>query len=239
MRRANRIMRPANLNNATRSMQTAMAGFMIRSSLAPLAGLKRKRARRKVRAGKSLGVVQAQLRAARSWMPGAMALSRRRGPAPEIPAGAQYLSRRHSSADGARGYKLYLPASAPKRPRALILMLHGCTQTPDDFAIGTHMNALAEKHGLAIAYPAQTRGFNAASCWNWFEPGDQTHGAGEPAILASLAARHAIPSRRCRRCAAAATLRAWRSSTPRPSARCVGSSFRAMPTAPCIHRTPR
>ena len=65
-------------------------------------------------------------------------------------------------------------------------MLHGCNQTPDDFAAGTHMNALADKHGLAIAYPAQTGGHNAASCWNWFNPGNQMRGAGEPAILAAL-----------------------------------------------------
>ena len=66
-------------------------------------------------------------------------------------------------------------------------MLHGCNQTPDDFAVGTHMNAMAEKHGLAVAHPAQTRHHNAASCWNWFKPVNQLRGAGEPEILASLA----------------------------------------------------
>jgi poly(hydroxyalkanoate) depolymerase family esterase len=66
-------------------------------------------------------------------------------------------------------------------------MLHGCNQTADDFAVGTHMNTLAEKHGLAIAYPTQTSRHNAASCWNWFKPADQSRGAGEPEILASLA----------------------------------------------------
>jgi len=65
-------------------------------------------------------------------------------------------------------------------------MLHGCSQTPDDFALGTHMNAMAEKHGFVIAYPAQTGWHNAGSCWNWFRPGHQVRGAGEPAILASL-----------------------------------------------------
>ena len=54
-------------------------------------------------------------------------------------------------------------------------MLQGCTQTPDDFAAGTHMNVLAEKHGLAVAYPAQTNSHNAASCLNWFELGDPAH----------------------------------------------------------------
>jgi poly(hydroxyalkanoate) depolymerase family esterase len=49
------------------------------------------------------------------------------------------------------------------------------------------MNAMAEKHGLAIAYPAQTPRQNAASCWNWFKPTNQARGSGEPEILASLA----------------------------------------------------
>jgi poly(hydroxyalkanoate) depolymerase family esterase len=66
-------------------------------------------------------------------------------------------------------------------------MLHGCTQSPDDFAAGTAMNALAETHNLLIAYPAQTRSDNASSCWNWFEPGHQRRDRGEPAILAGLA----------------------------------------------------
>jgi poly(hydroxyalkanoate) depolymerase family esterase len=65
-------------------------------------------------------------------------------------------------------------------------MLHGCNQTPDDFAIGTHMNAIAEKHGLALAYPRQTKRQNLRSCWNWFKPRNQMRGSGEPAILAAL-----------------------------------------------------
>ena len=65
-------------------------------------------------------------------------------------------------------------------------MLHGCTQTPEDFAAGTAMNAQAETHRLLVAYPAQTAADNAMSCWNWFRPGDQKRAAGEPAIIAGL-----------------------------------------------------
>lgn len=65
-------------------------------------------------------------------------------------------------------------------------MLHGCTQTPDDFAVGTDMNRFAEAHGLLIAYPAQTQSNNASSCWNWFDERHQARDAGEPAILAGL-----------------------------------------------------
>lgn len=103
-----------------------------------------------------------------------------------IPDGARFESRHFSCAAGARGFRLYVPASAPARPRGLIVMLHGCTQDPDDFARGTGMNEAAERRGFAVAYPAQTRSDNANGCWNWFEPKHQRRGGGEPAILAGL-----------------------------------------------------
>ena len=65
-------------------------------------------------------------------------------------------------------------------------MLHGCTQTPDDFATGTGMNVLAETHGFIVIYPGQSCGDNAQPCWNWFSHGDQQRGRGEPTILAEL-----------------------------------------------------
>ncbi|MFC3695659.1 PHB depolymerase family esterase [Chenggangzhangella methanolivorans] len=103
-----------------------------------------------------------------------------------VPGGARFETRDFVCAAGARSYRLYIPASAPARPRGLIVMLHGCTQNPDDFARGTGMNDVAETRGFAVAYPGQTRSDNANGCWNWFEPKHQGRGAGEPAILAGL-----------------------------------------------------
>lgn len=105
---------------------------------------------------------------------------------PDLPAGAQFLTRTYRCSAGERTYKLYIPSGLSGQPSGLIVMLHGCTQDPDDFAIGTHMNAHAETHRLLIAYPAQSRRENVSSCWNWFRPEDQQRGAGEPAILAGL-----------------------------------------------------
>jgi poly(hydroxyalkanoate) depolymerase family esterase len=106
--------------------------------------------------------------------------------APAVPEGALYEWRSHSDPCGSRDYRLYVPASLADGAQGLIVMLHGCTQDPDDFACGTSMNALAERHGLVVAYPAQTRAHNAQGCWNWFRTGDQRRDVGEPAILAGL-----------------------------------------------------
>jgi len=114
---------------------------------------------------------------------------------PKVAEGAQFLSLTHSSAQGSRSYLLYIPARRTAKPMPLIVMLHGCTQTPEDFATGTGMNALAEEFGLLIAYPAQPSGANAQKCWNWFRPEDQGRDRGEPALIAGLTRdiQHAYP----------------------------------------------
>lgn len=89
--------------------------------------------------------------------------------------------------EGSRNYRLYVPGSLRGPPRALIVMLHGCKQDPEDFAVGTDMNALAEEHGLIVAYPSQARVDSPLRCWNWFRPGHQHRGEGEPAIIAGIA----------------------------------------------------
>ena len=101
------------------------------------------------------------------------------------PEGGQFVARSFSNAAGARDYKLFIPS--PRSGRSpLVVMLHGCTQSPDDFAAGTRMNALAEEEGIYVVYPRQSSRANAQRCWNWFEPGDQGREMGEAGIIAGL-----------------------------------------------------
>lgn len=109
-----------------------------------------------------------------------------RGPVPvdPLPEGARFGERVARGPAGERGFKLYEPASGRGRALPLVVMLHGCTQDPDDFAFGTGMNFLAEEFGVLVAYPRQPQAANAQKCWNWFRPGDQERGRGEPETIA-------------------------------------------------------
>lgn len=104
-------------------------------------------------------------------------------PAPE--AGGTFSARSAHTAFGPAPYKLFVPTSV-RRPAALVVMLHGCTQSPDDFAAGTRMNALAQSHGLLVAYPEQGRTANMSRCWNWFLPQNQGRDHGEAAMIAAI-----------------------------------------------------
>lgn len=107
--------------------------------------------------------------------------------APEIEAeGAPFLAASYRNHAGSRAYKLYVPNAYREQPLPLIVMLHGCTQSPDDFAAGTRMNALAEEHPCLVAYPAQSAAANVSRCWNWFNPHDQQRDRGEPSLIAGI-----------------------------------------------------
>jgi poly(hydroxyalkanoate) depolymerase family esterase len=107
------------------------------------------------------------------------------GPTPDF--GERFLKRTYSGPAGSLNYRLYVPADHEGQELALVIMLHGCAQDPEDFARGTRMNELAEEFGLIVAYPHQPRLANPNGCWNWFDRRHQNRGSGEPANLAGLA----------------------------------------------------
>src|SRR5450631_1441941 len=115
-------------------------------------------------------------------------------------APGQFLDCSYSDRAGNLGYKLYIPARTRGRRTSMLVMLHGCGQTPEDFATGTRMNDLADEHGFLVVYPAQSASANAFTCWNWFLGKNQAREAGEPAVIAGItrkvAAEHGVDAAR-------------------------------------------
>lgn len=153
---------------------------------APAAGTARGQSGAAAKARTGLGETVRRIKA--GGMPGMPALPATRT---ATPRGASFRSSVHACAFGERSYKLYVPrcAGTAAGPLPLVVMLHGCGQTPDDFARGTRMNALAEEFGLLVLYPAQPRDAQVNRCWNWYRRSEQGRDAGEPALIASLTRR--------------------------------------------------
>lgn len=106
---------------------------------------------------------------------------------PRIPEGeGQFITRSFTNEAGTRAYKLYIPGGYRRQSLPLVVMLHGCTQNPDDFAAGTRMNQVAEEQQCFVLYPAQAQSANPSKCWNWFKQSDQERDRGEPSVIAGM-----------------------------------------------------
>jgi poly(hydroxyalkanoate) depolymerase family esterase len=211
MRQALKLTRAQNVMEATRVIQRALGGSESDAPAAdgsredapvltppsqavepPRAGGQGEAAPATKPAGRSrrpLGEVVKILREAGplGLRPGSVPLpALRETPTVAAPEGAAYQARSFACPAGSRDYKVYVPGGAEGRTLPLIVMLHGCTQNPDDFAAGTGMNRLAEEYGFIVAYPAQPRSANPTTCWNWFDSAHQKRDEGEPAILAGI-----------------------------------------------------
>jgi poly(hydroxyalkanoate) depolymerase family esterase len=103
-----------------------------------------------------------------------------------LPDGARFEEHTYANEAGSRRYKLFVPGRYCAEPLPLIVMLHGCRQSPDDFAAGTRMNELAEEQGFLVAYPGQPPSANSSKCWNWFSAADQLRDRGEPSLIAGI-----------------------------------------------------
>ena len=98
----------------------------------------------------------------------------------------------------ARDDLVYVPAGWSRRKRApLLVLLHGCRQTPEDLAALTRIADYADAQGLLVLLPRQSAKANEWGCWNWFEANTE-RGAGEAAIVAAqiVAVRRRYRARR-------------------------------------------
>ena len=92
----------------------------------------------------------------------------------------------YANSHGSRRYKLFVPSQAAGKPLPLLVMLHGCLQDADDFALGTRMNTIAEEQRIFVLYPEQSEAANKTRCWNWFNAANQRRDQGEPSIIAGM-----------------------------------------------------
>lgn len=179
MRRALAAVRASNPMEATRVLQDALNGRQSQPTAADgTPGGGRNGAEPGLPRLRGLGDTLSALRR------GVAAPQLRRKHQPQLPPGSAFLKRRIVTAEGARDFWLFVPSSPGVR--GLVVMLHGCRQSGDDFAVGTTMNQEAEKEHMLVAYPTQPQAANAMGCWNWFRPEDQQRDRGEPHIIAEM-----------------------------------------------------
>src|SRR4051794_32683898 len=73
---------------------------------------------------------------------------------------------------------VHLPDDRPVAP-ALVVALHGCTQTAADYLAHSGWRELADRYGFVLVLPEQRTTNNANRCFNWFEEGDVHRDGGE------------------------------------------------------------
>jgi poly(hydroxyalkanoate) depolymerase family esterase len=132
----------------------------------------------------SLGDTIAALRARRKLFTGEAAFGRM---APVTPSQLLRLAD-FGPNPGALGAHCHLPKGL-KPGAALVVVLHGCTQTAASYDAGSGWSRLADREGFALLFPEQSRLNNPNLCFNWFQPGDAARDAGEAASIHAMVAR--------------------------------------------------
>ena len=102
-------------------------------------------------------------------------------------ATGRFVDGEFTSDAGTRRWKLWVPREYEASARhPLVVMLHGCTQDPEDLARGTRVTDHADRHSLLVVFPEQPESANPKKCWNWYDPAHQRRDAGEPALIAGI-----------------------------------------------------
>jgi poly(hydroxyalkanoate) depolymerase family esterase len=121
-----------------------------------------------------------------------------RKPARQAVAGT-WVAGSHIGPEGGRSYDVYVPAGLRRRTAApLVVLLHGCGQTPAEFADATRFTAAADRNGFLLAVPHQQTRHHPQRCWRWYDAAHQRRGAGEPAVIAGIVAQVAAEETRWR-----------------------------------------
>lgn len=175
-----RLTQAGRLQEATSAIQRVLAGQRLTPAAtepaastgrAPIEGVFRVMNEEPLRAARPAEAPQPQT------FPGRMPHGSPRG---------KFITGSYTNQAGSRTYKLYVPSGYRGQSLPLVVMLHGCTQNPDDFAAGTRMNQVAEEQKCFVLYPAQAQSANPSKCWNWFKESDQRRDQGEPSLIAGM-----------------------------------------------------
>ncbi|NUK32867.1 PHB depolymerase family esterase [Streptomyces lunaelactis] len=88
---------------------------------------------------------------------------------------------------GALNMYVYRPATLPAHP-AVVVALHGCTQSAQVYADNSGLTTFADRHGFLLVFAETTSANNLNSCFNWFQATDIQRGQGEAASVRQMIA---------------------------------------------------
>jgi poly(hydroxyalkanoate) depolymerase family esterase len=138
--------------------------------------------------------VLARLRAFQSKFEDLLASARKKAAPARVASTRRPTRLRELTGFGANPGNLRMFSYAPEDmpPKApLVIALHGCTQTSDEYDHGTGWSSLADRLGFAVVYPQQQPANNPKNCFSWFLPGDIARGHGEAFSIREMV-EHAI-----------------------------------------------
>jgi poly(hydroxyalkanoate) depolymerase family esterase len=126
----------------------------------------------------------------RAWLGFAMALlvaAAALWPGAARAATGTLSSGEYTGPEGSQHYELYVPSTYKAgRQVPLVVALHGCTQTGDEFRLLSRWDRLAEAKDFIVVFPTQDHNSNKQRCWNFFQDGHMHRSGGEPALIAAL-----------------------------------------------------